>query len=124
MYKNRLFVEPIGSPTNESLAKWLDDESLMVKQWPVAGRKPGDVADVAELTERQLINLLKSRVDKGFEFNVFEKRMDDRKLYPIKVSVFSDQLNVQQILDRRLQHKLVKIRSRKRPKISVIPEES
>ncbi len=117
MLKNRLFVEPDGdSDNNERIAGLIDAGELFTAKYPIIG---GGFANVVEVTERNLITLIKNRTQGNVKFNAFEKPADQHKLRRIEVAVSNEHLTVQQVLNRRVQKKLVKIKLQAHSTVSV-----
>jgi len=119
MHPNRLFVEPTdGGWTAKQLGRFLENDEVFVKRTPIIG---GGFADVVELTEVQLIEIIYAKFEANLNYNVYEKSADNYKLRPIIVNVNNHQLTVLQVLNRRIKNKLVKIKSAQGAQVSVEP---
>jgi hypothetical protein len=115
--KDQLFVEPTdGELTNNALVDMLGSDNVYIVNMALVG---GGFVDVALVTKIQLARLLSAQATKGYRFNVYDRAYDELKLRPIVVAIKSDQLTVVQVLNRRVQKKLVKIRSLRHRRLKI-----
>lgn len=113
--KNRLFIEPLDADTNERISEILATE-VYVREWPIKG---GAVANVAEVTERQLVVIINNKDRCCLKYSLYEKPHEEGKLQPISAAVQSGHITVQQILNRRVRKSINKLKSVRGPKVVV-----
>ena len=122
MTKNQLFVEPTGSGDNdEQISKTLGvTEGMYQPDSTVVGGK-ADLIQVGD--EAKLVTLIENKYPRGkcLKFNVYEKPHDGPLPRQVEVAVKSHQLEVIQILNRRVRRRFEKIQVARKSPIQIEP---
>ena len=118
--KNELFIEPTdGGYTSKRIIEFSGDSELALEDLPFA---EGDSGNVIRANEGLIEQVIMAKSENNLCFRIRERPIGDNKLHIVTVSVVSGQLTVRQILNRRLQKKLVKIKSAQGAQIFVEPK--
>lgn len=105
--KPRLYLGDMNGYTNEKIAEFIERDVLFVTEYAT---QDGKFTNAVEVTERQLISALQSKLDRNLVFNVYANYGNDTKLTPVEAKIISKMLTITQKLARELRERLIKMK--------------
>ena len=103
----RFYLGDMDGHTNEKIAEFIERSEVFTTQYAT---QDGKLTNAVEVTERQLVSALQSKLECNFVFEVYANYGNDIRLTPVTISIRSGTLTITQKLAHDIRKRLIEMK--------------